>query len=321
MLSVRLIITALLLLPLRAAAQTAQPSVEVQAEYKKIAGRAVSEFEAEHFAEARRLFEQAHRLWPSARTLRTLGMTAFDLERYPEALEELQAALNDPRRPLVGDQRTEVEALLERTRDHVGSFSLTLLPATAELTVDGVARPHNTDQKLVLRVGEHALRVQAVGFRTLRRSLDVHVRQDEPLRLELEPEAPPTAAVQSAQKLPEAPAQALSSAPATPQQDSFALVRGIAFAAGAVGLATAVTAGLLALDRSRVVGDECNDRSQCTQKGLDAASAGRTWMIVSDVGTAVGVLGFSGWLLLPGGLLNGRPDDRGAALVVRGQFL
>lgn len=318
MVSARLIITALLLLPLRAAAQ---PSADVQAEYREIAARAVSEFEAEHFAEARRLFEQAHKLWPSARTLRTLGMTAFDLERYPQALAELQAALDDPRRPLVGDQRAKVEALLERTRDHLGSFSLTLSPATAELAIDGVARAHSAGQKLALRVGEHTLLVQAPGYRPVQQTLNVRARQDEPLRIELEPEPPPPAAQQSAPKLPEAPAQALASSTAPLTADTFALARGIAFAAGAVGFATAVTAGILALDRSRVVGNECDASSQCSQKGLDAAAAGRKWMIVSDVGTAVGVLGISGWLLLPGGLLNGRPDDRGVALVVRGQFL
>lgn len=267
MLPFQLIIVLVLGLPLIAAAQAdPAPSAQVQSEYKEVAGRAIREFEAENFVEARRLFERAHELWPSARTLRTLGMTAFDLKRYPEALSELQAALEDPRRPLVEPQREQVKALLERTRE------------------------------------------------AMRQTPSVLAQQDERLQPQLEPGA---AVAEPAR----APAHALVATSPAPPSDAFALARGIAFAAGAVGLATGVTAGILALDRSRVVGDECNDKSQCSQTGLDAAAAGRTWMIVSDIGAAVGVLGFSGWLLLPGGLLNGRPDDRGVALVMRGQFL
>src|SRR4051794_41142067 len=113
-----------LLLPLAAAAQSsvlpptsatsAEPSPQVQREYHALAARAVAAFDAGHFAEARALFLRAHELWPSARTLRTLGMTAFDLQMYPEALRELQAALADQRRPLDAAQRTQVAELIKR---------------------------------------------------------------------------------------------------------------------------------------------------------------------------------------------------------------
>lgn len=81
------------------------PPKDVQATYRGVVMHAVSEFDAGRSAEARALFLRAHELWPSARTLRTLGMTAFDLRMYPRALEELQGALDDARRPLPDDQR------------------------------------------------------------------------------------------------------------------------------------------------------------------------------------------------------------------------
>jgi hypothetical protein len=306
-----------LCLPLSASAEEAEPSQEVQTEYQQLAKRAIDERDAGHFAEARRLFERAHALWPSARTLRTLGMTAFDLDMYPEALRELQAALDDPRRALEPKQREQVAALIDRTRARVGIFSLTLTPAAAQLTVDG--KPADATEKLVLTLGDHELVARAPGHEELRRTLGVRARQDESLTLTLKPSPPPPSAAAALAPGIIAPPVLSPRTPAQPV-DSFAVPRGIALILGALGVATSTTAGILALNKRSVVKRECENQ-RCSQEGLGAAAAGRTWMIASDIGTTMGVLGIGTWLLLPGGFLNGRADERGVALVLHGELL
>src|SRR5215510_11512113 len=69
-------------------------------EFDSLIGEAVREFAAENFVEARSLFERAHALEPNARTLRALGLCAFELKQYTQAASELDAALKDLRKPL-----------------------------------------------------------------------------------------------------------------------------------------------------------------------------------------------------------------------------
>jgi hypothetical protein len=65
---------------------------------------------------ARALFLRAHRLFPSARTLRSLGMVEFDLGHYAGSVEYLTRALTASVRPLALDQRAEVRRLLSQVR-------------------------------------------------------------------------------------------------------------------------------------------------------------------------------------------------------------
>ena len=171
------------------APSAADPAPEVQSQYRDVVARAVAEFDAGRWAEARALFLRAHELWPSARTFRTLGMTSFELRAYAQALKELQAALDDTRRPLPEDHRAQVGALIEQTRAFVGRYQVQLTPAGAQLRVDGVPVVLAADATLVLEVGRHELRAQAAGYSELMSRVDVQGREDQPLVLELQPEA------------------------------------------------------------------------------------------------------------------------------------
>jgi hypothetical protein len=161
------------------------PAPAEPAEYRSVVASAIAEFDAGRFAEARALFLRAHDLWPSARTLRTLGMTAFELRLYPRALVELQAALDDPRRPLADAERAQVQELLAQTRAFVGRYRLRLSPPELELSVDGAPRPRDDDAELLLAVGAHELLARAPGHQELRRTLVVEGREDEELLLSL----------------------------------------------------------------------------------------------------------------------------------------
>ena len=147
------------------------PPGEVKARYEMLVRAAIAEFQDRHWPEARALFTQAHALWPSARTLRSLGMTAFEVRDYPKALLELQSALEDPRRPLTGERRAHVEALLGRTRAFVGELTVTVWPAQARLWIDGqpvqtasstsAREPIPASLTITLPVGRHLLRADS----------------------------------------------------------------------------------------------------------------------------------------------------------------
>jgi hypothetical protein len=166
------------------------PLKEVQARYHDIVTRAVAEFDAGHWAESRSLFLEAHALWPNARTYRTLGMTSFELRSYARALEELDAALHDPRRPLPDDQRERVVQLMDQARAFVGRYRVHVQPQHAELLVDGAPHSMGREGMLLLEVGNHDLLVHAPGYVELRRRLEVQGREEQELTLMLEPLPP-----------------------------------------------------------------------------------------------------------------------------------
>lgn len=170
------------------------PPAELQARYQALAADAVGEYRAGHWAEARALFLAAHRLWPSARTFRTLGMTAFELRDYPSALRELTAALSEPERPLSPSLREEVAALIERTRVFVGTFRLAITPADAALRIDGeparLEASPDGGTLVRLSVGRHEVLVRAAGYIDSRRILMVQGREDRALTVALTPVSP-----------------------------------------------------------------------------------------------------------------------------------
>jgi hypothetical protein len=156
-------------------------------EYWKLMSLGAEEYESGHWLEARTLFLRAHRLMPNARSLRGLGMTAFNLANYPQAWRELQAALADARRPLSGNLRLQTKELLERADIFVGEYRLLLSPEQALVRVDGLEGVRESDGRLLLAVGQRELEVSAAGYATLIRPLVVDGSDGETLRLQLEP--------------------------------------------------------------------------------------------------------------------------------------
>ena len=104
------VFTLLLLLQARAAAQGGGEPPG----YRAAINEALAEYKAGHFEEARSLFAEAHGIYPNSRTLRGLGMTAYELRRYRESIEYLDEALSSPVKPLDGRLRNETESLLNR---------------------------------------------------------------------------------------------------------------------------------------------------------------------------------------------------------------
>ena len=140
----------------------ANGSEQADSSYDVLIREALSEFNALNYAEARSLFERAHALRPNARTLRGLGITAFELKRYVQAIQELEAALVETRTALTAKQHAEVEALIDKARGFVGKVRLELTPPDADVLVDGQPA---AGSELVLDLGEHQVSVRADGYR------------------------------------------------------------------------------------------------------------------------------------------------------------
>jgi hypothetical protein len=164
------------------------------AEYSRVVAQAIDEFDAGRWEEARALFLRAHELKPGARTLRTLGMTSFELRQYPRALSELSAALTDERRPLDARQREHVESLIERAKQFVGRYRLKVEPASASVLVDGAAYLPGQEEFLQLGVGRHEVIARAPDHAELRRRLDVQGGEERDLVLTLTPASAPVVA-------------------------------------------------------------------------------------------------------------------------------
>jgi hypothetical protein len=267
----------------------ADPTESVQAEYRTVVAQAITEFNAQRFAEARALFARGHELWPSARTLRTLGMTAFEMSMYPQALQELQASLVHPRKALDERQREQVQGLIDRTRGFVGRYTLELDPADVTLLMDGQRQPVGT-RRVVLPVGSHTLVARAQGHIELRLPLDVQGGEDAALVVQLVPfltkVSTPSESGPLLRKQPEAITDA-------------GVSRVLPVAALGVGAAGLLAGGILAalvLDQKADLLDACpakrcppalQGQVEETQRLANYATAG---LIVGGVGVITGVL-------------------------------
>jgi hypothetical protein len=160
--------------------------------YRALVDSALEEFGAEHWAEARTLFERAHAMFPNARTLRGIGMAAFELRDYVAARRALADALASPRRALTDEQRTQVQGLLDRASVFVGTYHVGPAPRGSTLAVDGVAAEVEgdlaTSAAVALAVGAHELVLRGPDGRTARAQVTVHGGEDATLELAL-PEA------------------------------------------------------------------------------------------------------------------------------------
>jgi hypothetical protein len=211
-------------------------------------------------------------------------MTAFELRMYPRALEELQGALEDPRRPLPPEQRAQVTELIEKTKAFLGRYQLQLAPKDAELLIDGTRQA--TDKPLVLGVGIHQLVSRTTGYADLYRELVVQGGEDETLELRLirvRPESPAPAS-----PAPE-PQIAETTVPVTPRaSDNESSHRPnrisaiVALSAAGLGVAVGTTSGIIAFTKKHDLDHTAGYRAADISTGswIVAGAAGATGLIL-----------------------------------------
>jgi len=186
---------AALLLPLLALS-----AARVHAEatdYGTLLKEGVNEFAAGNWGEARLLFRRAHEISPTARTYRGLALCDFELRHYVEAIEELEASLQDQRRPLTPELREQVEQTLERARQYVAHYRLRVPEGVTRVDVDGKTRDVPPSGELVLDPGSHTLAIQTPEGERISREITADVGASEELALlpaprPSTPEAAPT---------------------------------------------------------------------------------------------------------------------------------
>jgi hypothetical protein len=217
---------ALVLLPASTLAQTPPapapaPAAAEPPGYRAAIDEAIAEYGAARYPEARALFMRAHALQPSARTLRGLGMTEFELRNYVEATRFLQQALSSTVRALDGELRSATEALLTRAQGFVGRYALALTPPELTLKVNSAPAPREPDGTLMLAIGDHALHAAAEGYTPISHTLRVTGGENTTLNITLEraPAAPVAVAPVAAQPEPVAPPSAVTPTSAAPPRD------------------------------------------------------------------------------------------------------
>jgi hypothetical protein len=166
----------------RALAQDVDPPA-----YRSTIDEAVAEFSAGRYEEARSLFKRAHELSPNARTLRGMGMTAFELRMYVHAIRELEGALRETHKPLDPTMRANVQTLAVKARAFVGRVEPQLEPKEARLLVDGAPPQLESDGTLLLDAGTHVLSATADGHKPISVRIAIEGGSDQTLRLPLEP--------------------------------------------------------------------------------------------------------------------------------------
>ena len=143
----------------------AQQVVVESPEYRRTIDDAVTEFRDGHWEEARALFGRAHELEPSARTLRGLGMTAFELRMYVQSMRELDGALRETRKPLDAGMRAAAEALIAKARGFVARVEIVPSPKEAKLIIDGRHAQLDPDGRVALDAGLHVVSANADGYK------------------------------------------------------------------------------------------------------------------------------------------------------------
>jgi hypothetical protein len=240
----------------------AEPPADLSA-YDEALRQAVDAHREQRWLEAHALFERAHQLYPNARTLRGLGISAFEAGQHALALRDLEAALQHSERPLPPDLRQSVEALASHLRTRVGVYVFRLAPEGAELRIDGDAPLVSPRGEVLLAEGRHRAVVSLAGHVTQTLELDAHGGDRSEMRVQLVPEslqvAPRSVPPPPAPRLEPRPSPAAAADrpdrlwPPTRPPRSVGVV-------GAVGVASFLTAGALYVTarlRVKDIGDEC----------------------------------------------------------------
>lgn len=272
-----------------APAPATAPAPAQTSEYDDLVLRALTAYDAGRWDEARGLFERAHALDPTARTLRTIGMSAFNQGDLVAALQNLEAALVDARKPLTEDQRAHVRGLIERANRQVGRYRLRLQPAGASLLVDGNPPALVGSDEIVLLPGHHELALSADGYAPQTRALEVQAQDRAPLEWSL---APPGAAAPAP-----AAEQTVAAGDTAPARSGGSVWPWVAFSVGAAGLiASGVTFGMALHDKNAL--DKVCDNRHCPANQHDTISRYDTMRVVSGVTLAVGLAGAATGVIL-----------------------
>jgi hypothetical protein len=216
----------------------AEDATEVETTYAKLVADAVTAFDAGKYRESRDLLAQAHELRPNARTLRGMGLAAFEEGRYSLAVLDLDAALAETRQPMSESQRGEVEQLRSEANALTARYTVSGLPPDNELRVDGEEPVWDPNGWLMIDQGAHTVTLTSSTGDI--RSWSVRAQGGNTSDFDLSP--PPPAAVVAAEA-PAAPPVELAVVPPASERTPTGISNVWAYA----GFAGAAVTGSLAI--------------------------------------------------------------------------
>lgn len=272
------------------------------ARYGALVDAALEEYELAHFEEAMSLFEKAHEITPSARTLRGMGLASFQARKYVIAVGYLRAALEDSRKPLTPPLRREVQAALESSLSFIATFSLDLKPAYAALTVDGAPVAVGPSMVLSLDPGDHEIVATASGHQSETRHVSATAGRQGRVILQLEPVAPTLVPQARVSAEPSTASRSDREQPLvehTPTGIKVLTIGGLSLAlvGGAVGLG----AGLKTLSEEDKLHSLCPDK-KCAPDQANTIDDTKTWgnvatasLITGGAGLVAGIVGLVLW--------------------------
>ncbi len=239
------------------------------------------------------LFQRAHAIAPSPRTLGQMGLVEASLQRWAAAEDHVTAALATPEDPWVRKNRGFLARALATSRGHVGELEI-IGPAGTEISIDGQPAGSLPAIHVVRRSeGQAVVTASGAGFKDFAKTVSIAGGARTSLAIVLDPiDSRPAAAV--------APPVPLAESPPPPPLPEVQPSSWKTWTGGAVA---AAGAGLLAWGMVWIFID-----------GTDACSAmaGPSCGMVYDTRRA-------GWMLAAGGaaavtagtilLLSGRTGD------------
>lgn len=255
---------------------------------------------------------ESYRLGPRTGTLFTLaeceagwGKLASAVAHYSEYIAQVSRLPAADRQRHLTRQKT-AQAQIEKLRPQVSSLTLRL-PAGAPPGV--VVRRGGVELSsaslgiaLPTDAGEHDISTQVPGGPVHVQKISLTPGETKEVTLDLKlppPVASPPASASApapspASTSPEAPPVAPPSAPSGgPSRVPVYVAAGV----GAAGIVVGSLSGVLALQRKRIVDEECSG-ARCTPEGKDAADSGKRFGTLSTIGFGVGVAGLGAGLLL-----------------------
>ncbi|MBI5538235.1 MAG: PEGA domain-containing protein [Deltaproteobacteria bacterium] len=161
---------------------------------------AVTLFDERRFADSLVEFEKSYALVPVFSTLYNIGQVHVALGHPVEAVDAFEKHLAQGGTAIPADQRARVEAELAAQRNRIGEIQMSVLPAGAELRIDGKVvgkAPLSTPVKVA--AGHHRVEAMLEGYRSVDKEVDLQGKGRLEISFQL-------VSLQSPQELSPAPA-------------------------------------------------------------------------------------------------------------------
>jgi tetratricopeptide (TPR) repeat protein len=272
-----LLLASALLLSARARAEDSRDPAAAEELFRQ--GRAASQ--KQDFTTACAKFRESNRLDPAIGTVfniadceEKLGRLATSWTLFQEVVQRLPN--DDERRTIASERARALEGRVPTLTIHLGHSDRNDVIVRRDGVVLGAA---SLETALPVDPGEHTVMVEAPGTQSALFSSRVGVGEHASLQVQVG-----TISTTTQQGL--GPSSNPSPTAAHPSHTAAYLAGGV----GVAGLVTGVVAGLIVLNEKSTVDSECVGKV-CSQAGVNAASSGKTFGVVTTVGLLTGALG------------------------------